>query len=82
MFKKTSVVKEWSYKMPPTTDPDLDEVQILIDLGTAESFITFTNDTLKIADLSKEVVTEGTYRIHGSLFDGTNTTPFEITLVV
>lgn len=68
--------------MPPTTDPDLDEVQILIDLGTAESFITFTNDTLKIADLSKEVVTEGTYRIHGSLFDGTNTTPFEITLVV
>ena len=58
--------------MPQPVDPELDVVTVTVNVGTAASFMTFEQMSLKIENLADEAVVEGSYKVTVTLDDGRN----------
>ena len=69
---KTIEEQPWSYNLPQPVDPELDVVTVTVNLGSAASFMTFEDMSLKIENLADAAVVEGSHTVTVTLDDGTN----------
>ena len=83
-IQKTESAQPWSFKLPPTVDPNEDgDLQVKVNLGPASVFVEFSSEdsTLKISDLSSATVLDGIYeslKVTLSDLQGSQTFEFEL----
>jgi len=82
---KTAEPSAWSLQLPATLDLDPeDTISVSARLGVASTFVDFDANelSLKILDLSDEVVKEGSFNVTVSVEDGTDSVSHTIVLTV
>jgi len=82
---KTEELTPWSFSLPNAIDLDEDDtVELKVSLGAAVSFLEFNevDSTFKIADLSSDLVLEGSFSLAVTLDDGSSTVSHTIELAV